>query len=1558
MSRSHPSWPSPLLALDPIRLRPMGWLDDLLPMRPPSLWRDRSLYARALRWQPDMADLSWLFDAYAMLGIEMPAPRIEHRSHQRSPQRGRLKGGATQQHIRRRRAPIKGANRPLAIPRWSSPPQMVAPRKGDTQERVDSTPAFKARRQVAPSSLPQFQWRSPDRSAPPPNFSRPTQGQAAPSLGTPPTLLRKDTASDSNDQASQASLENRSQSKRTPVEDAKQSKGPQTKKNLTAPEPLVSRTQQSPAQIASPTVLRRSLPETVAEPRKSTPSGIEHLDVARSSKPRTESDTVESKTKRTFSTGPSKTVRQLLRQIQQVEWSPRQKGIVQTPVWEQKRRRSTVSPVEMTPTPISTNLTQENVVVPSSSKKTETVQVVEGRTKPVAKSTAVDAKVVERSTEPSIVEPRTPRDTSTAQTEQQKSRRSDSTVESEQRSVQAKTAVDVQTPKSVTAKQRTDTTPLANRATTAQVRVPTRVPWRLNPSQQQLTFRGNKTVLQVSMEGTTDAPLPEQVIESSKPSRIPRVRSWFRPERTRLIQHFQQRALSQRKKQTFSAEERPSIAPIYAFSSAPTNQEKRFRATEQTMVAPLRAGTLVFPTPPLEAENRQMPTVQSDAKDASKKSVGAPNIEVSKPKAMEKTPSSVGSEQKGKSRYAEPFVQTTTGYRRRSVSTMSTWRLLKSQSRNANKTASTLSEAIRLQSVQERWRLPVVSIRQGNPSSSPQTTTLSQPQLDARRAKTFRSPSSFWQGAFANTGTVQLQSQLVYTTLAPLDDSSKKKRSTSVVEERTERAPQTSASPSPTQSVSWKRKPKFADPFLAHRRTVLSAQSAPTQLGKNVASEGFQETQPGKQTASKSAIEESAQTVGTPTVDARERRAKRLTPSLSGASTVSGRSASTSNRGGDTIPVRRVVAPTLSPSLVFNFGASGTSESTAQGVGKYGRGSEQSKVSPQSSTVIRDDRLTKSVGKYGPSSNATTSIKKIDELQEGVQSTETVSQLESPQETQASSDLPTESIVEETIRKQLRQLVRRLPQNQQSLLRSRLSLPTKWARKLGIAPTTEVRLGWNPQRTENARSIDPVQRVTPTAQQQQLVVPKIDGNPQTTVSTQTKYVEQSTVQATPATSERSTQSIKSSPPRRKLTTAQVNQIIERQVSFFRSAQRQSFLRVSQMTDSSVVAPSPARSGLQQVTGEMRKALQQMVFSSEARPVFLEATSESLVDGSTVAIGQTASSKTTSNRTGVAAPRRRLQQRTPQWRPGVHTPAPSRKSKSQRNQISSSPSAPRPAIAQTTPTSDFVSKISDPDRTSTTNISQSSVVSAQRTESSRTVSTPMVPAEVAQNMTNLQATVPNEQPRERPSVQLEENTTQRKQRSSTPVPTTRLSPSKRRSAPMAPRTLMGRSDVGVFLKPKKSTVAEEVQEPTPKVETPKSMDSASDVFMVDASGNLLTGQAATKKLTELGFARARKKPQPKPSSSSSGSYTWEAPTEMMEQALEQMKKEMVVESEVKEQTKSKATPVRQSVIKEWTEEQLLSILVELAGSSPEASALLRDVQERVEEYFDLERFRKI
>ena len=146
-------------------------------------------------------------------------------------------------------------------------------------------------------------------------------------------------------------------------------------------------------------------------------------------------------------------------------------------------------------------------------------------------------------------------------------------------------------------------------------------------------------------------------------------------------------------------------------------------------------------------------------------------------------------------------------------------------------------------------------------------------------------------------------------------------------------------------------------------------------------------------------------------------------------------------------------------------------------------------------------------------------------------------------------------------------------------------------------------------------------------------------------------------------------------------------------------------------------------------------------------------------------------------------------------------------------------------------------------------------------------------------------------------------------------------------------------------------------------TPQSADSVdaeSDVFMVDATGNLLTGEKAKKRLKELGFARAEStKPKSTSGMDTSGaSYTWEAPAEMMEEAVKQVRKEMEVVEKVKESPSSAPRPVRQSVIKEWTEEQLLTILVELASSSPEANALLRDVQERVEEYFDLERFRKI
>ena len=89
-------------------------------------------------------------------------------------------------------------------------------------------------------------------------------------------------------------------------------------------------------------------------------------------------------------------------------------------------------------------------------------------------------------------------------------------------------------------------------------------------------------------------------------------------------------------------------------------------------------------------------------------------------------------------------------------------------------------------------------------------------------------------------------------------------------------------------------------------------------------------------------------------------------------------------------------------------------------------------------------------------------------------------------------------------------------------------------------------------------------------------------------------------------------------------------------------------------------PAPARGGLQQVTGEMRKALQRMVFSSESQPVFLDTIPS--IDAVKDGLSQTKTtiektvSKTDSKKQGVKRPTR-LGVRTPQWRPGVHTPSP-------------------------------------------------------------------------------------------------------------------------------------------------------------------------------------------------------------------------------------------------------------------------------------------------------------
>ena len=154
---NHPRWPEPLLGMAPIRLRPMGWLDDLLPMRPPSLWRDISVQ-RGLQWSPNLADLSWLFAAYSMLGVELPMPRVQHRTHVSS----------TRQPVRRRRANArtllqqKGAkNKNVSIPSWGGAKAVHIAPSEKRERRVDHATRMtpQGRASFSSGALPAFQWK-------------------------------------------------------------------------------------------------------------------------------------------------------------------------------------------------------------------------------------------------------------------------------------------------------------------------------------------------------------------------------------------------------------------------------------------------------------------------------------------------------------------------------------------------------------------------------------------------------------------------------------------------------------------------------------------------------------------------------------------------------------------------------------------------------------------------------------------------------------------------------------------------------------------------------------------------------------------------------------------------------------------------------------------------------------------------------------------------------------------------------------------------------------------------------------------------------------------------------------------------------------------------------------------------------------------------------------------------------------------------------------------------------------------------------------------------------
>ena len=1655
MSRFHPSWPSPLLALDPIRLRPMGWLDDLLPMRPPSLWRDRSLYARALRWQPDMADLSWLFDAYAMLGIEMPPPRIEHRTHQRSPQRGRLKGNARPTKLRRRRAPIKGANRPLAIPRWSSPPQMVAPSRTETQERVDSGPAFRSRRTVAPPNL-------------------------AKSFGSQPTLLQRATPSDAVSRTKQPDTSTESTpTKRIPSESSKRSR-PETNRPSEVLKPRRPRVQRFPqlsstasGDVGEASVLGRqrtpppkvtwqqghtrspwrlnqtgrtlfnpqaviSQPSTVEDssprgmPLQVEPSNLSQgrltAKVSRIDQPlqrqiSADSDEIE------------RNVSKVLSPAEQIEWNPTKIDGMPDGSVEQGKVRMVAPPVPMELPPSPRKDLEESSTPKYSSDQSSAQQEVLR-----SKSRSDESPVEERRSETKptlepIVRGPERRPKTTAPITSSSSIQSGTTSESEVDQPRQSNLSQPITQREFNRSR--EQVAIENRRSTRKsiVQVPTRVPWRLRRSVpfDSVSVEPNKTVPDQSVNTVyrqASTPVSQQVDTPVKRQRIPQVASWFLPQRQRLIEHFQtkrssvvqrgaadklvsslvDREVSQQSAErttgqtTFDAISSKTVFS-YNFASPRSSNITVFRAQEQTMVAPIAAGTLVFPTPVIqdssvertlatavEKSNRKRtsPPAESTASkktDASQVQVvsddRSTNKEVDRPTTkastksieVEKSPglsqrkptaSVVPSESVSKvvtssqstegtagsrqeNQYPESFVQSKNVYQRRSVqATGASWRLRRTISSDAR--ISPVTKALQKKAEQKRWRQPYIPMSEDRSETNIGSSLIQTPSQVSTSKSVFRAPSTFWQGSFTqNRGSVQLQSPMVFTTpssesVSPTTNFARSNtvRKTSKVStqrrERTSTVPQwlpkqildtdapstkttisqpipearakvPSSTPSRTlvRSVSWRRKPTFPDPFVAHRRSILPPQ--------------FIEVNAQSSSSSDRVNESGYRSSGGAEVVSELMKSRVL---QAPQSTVA--------------PVRRVVAPTLSAAIVYNSTSPDTTDpQTGRSRTQNTKFTSQTQNAQSSDgTTNLDKTRPKSIGKYAPNrSQSSQSLTRVE--------SEVVSDLSLPNDeysaiasVQERDEATVFSDVEQEVQKTIRRLVHRLPGTQQSLLRSQISLSTRWAKKLGIAPTAEVRMGWQLQRALiSSGSLSPTTS-TPRLQTDtnQFAIPS--GVSSDLSSPNVQRQPNQIVESTPSKrSQTPTVEIASQTVKRRLSNTQINRIIERQVAFFRSAQRQSFLKAVQMTESvsSSSVPSPARGGLQQVTGEMRKALQKMVFSSESKPLFLDSMPE--IEATSVRAlrseqrPESVDSRSTSKIRTVQRPKR-LGIRTPQWRPGVHTPA----SSMQHSRLPSVPKANQRSGTSPIQTSSSVSDLS----TASVIVPNTAPMTILQTDDSTSSSQDLVSTDTnavessgSANKTSISKTASGQ-----------------------------WRVSKGRSSTVAPKALMGKSDVGVFLQPKRK--ATESEEPILKSspQSANSVDSEADVFMVDPTGNLLTGEKAKKRLKELGFARTESA-KPKKSSAmdaSSGSYTWQAPAEMMEEAVKQVRKEMSVQENVQKASTSKPRVVRQSVIKEWTEDQLLTILVELASSSPEANALLRDVQERVEEYFDLERFRKI
>ena len=111
----------------------------------------------------------------------------------------------------------------------------------------------------------------------------------------------------------------------------------------------------------------------------------------------------------------------------------------------------------------------------------------------------------------------------------------------------------------------------------------------------------------------------------------------------------------------------------------------------------------------------------------------------------------------------------------------------------------------------------------------------------------------------------------------------------------------------------------------------------------------------------------------------------------------------------------------------------------------------------------------------------------------------------------------------------------------------------------------------------------------------------------------------------------------------------------------------------------------------------------------------------------------------------------------------------------------------------------------------------------------------------------------------------------------------------------PMSMMRQSDLGYLSVQKKETVIEESPVHS-ESQDPLKVDSQSEVIMIDPSGKLLTGEAATKRLTEMGFARSESVKKTQSSVTSSGTYTWEAPPDVMDDMMQQVRKQLASEQQ--------------------------------------------------------------